>query len=479
MENFNDLNIGNDINAQATGPLTMNKVVDKAQGVVGDTLTYTITITNPSGSGVNTSPIAFQDTVPTGTVLLPGTLLVDGTPNTGDVQAGLTLSGLAPGESHQVIFKVLVTTFPGGVIKNDATIDYTWGNGGVFPNRGGNVGQAQTVPGPDVNGRAVLTKSVDKTTAAVGEEVTYTLVAGNIGSVTINNVTITDTIPQGTSYVSNSTTINNGAAQNTNPQTGINVGTLTSGQSATIVFKVKVDTIPNPNPFFNQGILGFQFNNGTQTVTGAGLTGNVFTTVTAPSGGSGSISINKSTDKTTAAINETITYTVVLTNNGTLPYTNLQFVDTIPNGTTFVSGSVNVNGTAQPTFNPQTGFAITPPLAVGGVATVTYSIQATTIPTPNPIVNVANGIFQTSSGSGSNLSNAVNTTITTPASGSASITKSVDKTNANIGDQLTYTAVIRNNGNLPLTSLVFTDTIQASGVTFVSNSATVNGSANT
>lgn len=226
MENLdnNQEILENDIKPFATGPLTMNKVVDKADAVVGDVLTYTITISNPANSGITTSEITFQDTIPAGTQLIPGTLLVNGAPSTEDMEAGFLLPSLAPGESHQVVFRVLVQSFPNGRVKNDATIRYTWGDGGSGPpNEGGNTGEAQTVPGEDPNGRVVITKSVDKTDASVGDELTYTLVVGNIGAVTVNNVTVSDTIPNDTTYVPNSTSIDGGAGTNQNPENGINV----------------------------------------------------------------------------------------------------------------------------------------------------------------------------------------------------------------------------------------------------------------
>ena len=71
---------------------------------------------------------------------------------------------------------------------------------------------------------------------------------------------------------------------------------------------------------------------------------------------------------------EILTYTSVITNTGSIPVTDVIFKDEIPVGTTFVNGSVTVNGVSFPAYNPQTGFFaanLTPQASV----TVTFQVQ--------------------------------------------------------------------------------------------------------
>ena len=53
-----------------------------------------------------------------------------------------------------------------------------------------------------------ITKTVDKPTASIGEILTYTVTIGNESEVPITNVTFSDTLPVGTSYVTGSFTVN-------------------------------------------------------------------------------------------------------------------------------------------------------------------------------------------------------------------------------------------------------------------------------
>lgn len=57
-----------------------------------------------------------------------------------------------------------------------------------------------------------ITKSVDKSTASLNENITYTVTISNISEVEISNITFSDTIPVGATYVSDSFQVNGAAA---------------------------------------------------------------------------------------------------------------------------------------------------------------------------------------------------------------------------------------------------------------------------
>lgn len=82
----------------------------------------------------------------------------------------------------------------------------------------------------------------------------------------------------------------------------------------------------------------------------------------------------KSVDKAFAVKGETLTYASTIKNTGSVPVTDVIFKDEIPVGTTFVDGSVYINGVNFPTYNPQAGFFaanLTPQASV----TVTFQVQ--------------------------------------------------------------------------------------------------------
>ena len=89
-----------------------------------------------------------------------------------------------------------------------------------------------------------------------------------------------------------------------------------------------------------------------------------------------------------ANVGEIVTYTVTLENTCTSPLTNVFFKDNVPNGLSFVPGSVTVNEVSDVTLDPNIGFTI-PDIPGGSTATVTFEAIVNTVPTPNPTLNTA------------------------------------------------------------------------------------------
>ena len=86
----------------------------------------------------------------------------------------------------------------------------------------------------------------------------YTISLQNTGTVSANNILVTDTIPIGTSFIQNSVTINNVPQPTANPA-GIPIPTLAPSESATISFRVLVTSIPPSGEIQNQGNVSFQY----------------------------------------------------------------------------------------------------------------------------------------------------------------------------------------------------------------------------
>lgn len=86
--------------------------------------------------------------------------------------------------------------------------------------------------------------------------------------------------------------------------------------------------------------------------------------------------IVKAVDKATASINDTLTYTITITNVGLPAITNLPFTDTIATGATYVSGSFNVNAAAvTPTVTSNTLTYTIPSIPSLGTAVITFQVK--------------------------------------------------------------------------------------------------------
>ncbi|WP_045577385.1 DUF11 domain-containing protein, partial [Desulfosporosinus sp. I2] len=108
----------------------------------------------------------------------------------------------------------------------------------------------------------------------------------------------------------------------------------------------------------------------------------------------GELAVVKSVDKAFTTVGDTLTYTSVITNQGNVDASNVFFLDLPPVGTTFIPGTVTINGVPQAGLNPTVGFSIpaSPPNDVippGGVVTVTFQVTISALPVPPQLTNDA------------------------------------------------------------------------------------------
>lgn len=212
-----------------------------------------------------------------------------------------------------------------------------------------------------------VTKSSDKTFADVGEEITYTLVLENTGTVGALNVTLNDMLPPETEIVSGSVTLDGVPYVGGLP---VVIPSIGAGQSVTVTFKVTANTLPAVNPIFNIARADYEF----FPFTGYSATSFSNSNPVAVFIIAREMTNVKSVDKAFAVKGDVLTYTSVIKNAGSVPVTDVIFKDEIPAGTTFVNGSVYIDGVNYPAYDPLTGFFaanLTPQASV----TVTFQVQ--------------------------------------------------------------------------------------------------------
>ncbi|MFD7212152.1 DUF11 domain-containing protein, partial [Bacillus cereus] len=317
------------------------------------------------------------------------------------------------------------------------------------------------------------TKSVNKSVAAIGDILTYTVTIPNTGLLPANNAIFIDSLPNGTSFIPGTLTVDNVPQTNANPAAGISLGTINNGTSRTVTFQATVVSLPSQNPISNTANITFQYTpiaggttfNGLATSNSAGTQINL-----------ADINGTKSVNKLFTDIGETLTYSIALANIGNIAATNVIYTDPIPSGTTFIPGSVTVNGVTQAGANPANGISIGS-IAANSTTTISFQVFVPSIPQTNPILNSGTTTYQyipvpnQPAVSGTDTTNIVSTQVN---NATVTMTKAVDKNFADIGDILTYTVSFTGTGNTNANNVIFTDVIPT-GTTFVVNSVTIDG----
>lgn len=320
-----------------------------------------------------------------------------------------------------------------------------------------------------------FTKSVNKAYAGKGDTVTYTVVASNTGNVTATNITLTDIIPSNATYVTNSLTVN-GVGYNGNPNNGISLTSIPPNSTTYLTFSALINSAPAVNPMINTASIVYHYtidpsvpNGG----TGNGITNSAYTTITyADLFSSGNFI--KTSSGTQIGVSDVLTYSFLVRNTGNTTANNAIIYDTLPYGTTFVTGSVSVNGSSS-AATPSGGITL-PDIAPGQVIPVSFNVTVDTISSINPLINRAFvGYKFTQDPSvplGKNAS-AVSTGALTQVVPTITVTKSVNPQYVLVGDTVVYTVVISNPNNLLLTNLTLNDLL-APEVAFIPGSVVIN-----
>ncbi|PET02336.1 hypothetical protein CN505_22885 [Bacillus cereus] len=461
------------VQIDATGPIINPvKSVDRTVAGVGDILTYTITVPNTgTGSAEN---VVLQDNIPNGTTFIAGSVTVGGvTQPSANPASGINLGTIPNNAQRIVTFQVRVTSFPNpNPISNRAMVSYQFrpfvGSPPITSTASSNTVQT-TVNRANLS----LQKSVDLQTATLNDVLTYTVNVTNNGNVTANNVIFVDSIPAGTTFVTNSVTVNGVARPGANPASSINLGSINASQTTVVRFQVRVTSNPLVNPIPNRASVTFNFIPvpGQQPISGQATSNTVFTTINIAD-----IRTRKTVDRAFATVNDVLTYTVTIENTGNVLATNVIFQDPIPTGTTFIPNSVTVDGISQPGANPATGFTVAN-ISPGGSRTVTFQVRVTSTPSGGTIANRGNvsaNFVVIPNQPPVTINRQTNTVVTQVNTGGLNVIKEVNTTQAAVGDTLTYTIAVQNTGNVPLTNVFFQDTI-SSAVSFVANTVTING----
>ncbi|MEG1147268.1 MAG: DUF3794 domain-containing protein [Niameybacter sp.] len=317
-------------------------------------------------------------------------------------------------------------------------------------------------------------KTANVAGVSVGDTITYTLEVMNKGGVTAEQVVVTDVLPEEVSYVGNLTV--NGAAVSGNIQTGLLVGNIVAGATTTITFDVEVVAIPADKQIGNTAVANYVYR---ANPTAAPISGKATSPVNEVKVYAPSMAVTKTSSPTNVAVGEPLVYTMKVTNTGDIALDNVVVTDELP--TSFQVQQIQVGGVTV-TGDIRTGINIGT-LAIGQtvVVTITVIIQAdVNISTFKNVVNVvAEATVDTTRPEEPVQATATDQTGVNIYNPKLVLVKSVDKQYAVIGDVVTYTIKVTNQGstvlsNVNLDNVVISD-ILSSDLSFVSNSVMLNG----
>lgn len=432
---------------------------------IGDILTYTTTLTNTGNT--DATAVVFTDNIPGGTTFIDGSVLVNNIPQlNANPSTGILVGTIAPNISIPVTFSVTVIALPAsGHVQNQSTSRYT-------------INGEEQISTSNITFTEVITATVvaTKTTpiqyADLQTIIPYTISITNNGNIQVENIIVTDIIPANTNFIENSVIVNGNARPNDNPLSGIQIDNIPPNTTATILFQVRVTSIPQTNPISNTSTIEFQYTLPDRPP----ITETIISSAAVTEINHATLNSNKAVDLAFATVGDTLTYTITLNQTGNVAANDVVIQDMIPQGTTFIENSVIVNGETLPEVNPVSGIPIGT-IIVDGDAIASFQVTVTSTPIQNELTNQAittfNYIVNPNNIPVTNTTT-TNTVTTTVQNDNVIAIKAVDFTSALPGQTLTYTITITNSGNITIEDLLLVDTAPVD-TTFVIGSVTING----
>ena len=362
---------------------------DPAVLLPGDTLRYTITVKNIGSE--NATGVMLSDVIPNfttyvgGSTRLNGTVVPDPTTGVSALQSGMPVNSLAdptPGVMPvgtttstntvaTITFDVKVNSsaLTGTIISNQGFVNGSGAGSGSFASTPSDDPNTATVNDPTLNIVGSLPLLVTKKTVAIsydpngnnavdpGDKLTYTITVANSGAVPATGATLTDAIPNLTTYDPGTTTLNGSAVADSGGvsalQGGMAInaagspsGTIPNGASAVVTFTVTVAATANPgDTISNQGSVAS--NEVPSLLTDAdGDPSNGYQPTTIVVGSAQQLSITKSVSVVgggAALPGSKLDYAVTVTNNGAASATNVVITDDL---TPLAALATYVNGSA-------------------------------------------------------------------------------------------------------------------------------------
>ena len=448
--------------------LTVSKSADKTTAKIGDTITYTVNAANATGADVNIRDAVMTDTIPNG-LTFRGNVTVDGYSaeyqydNTGKTLT-VSLGEIAPNQTKAIRFDVTVNSDAYGMhIENTALV-----SGSNTPDKSGTDNGVDIEDGM-ADGHAG-NKTASKTTAVVGDTITYSIRLSNGAAATADweNMKVIDVLPDGVSFAGNvqengSATVN--YSYNATMQTiTFTPNAIAAGAQTVLSFDVTVDDGSQGKFIVNTAILD---DNGKETPMPDGG-------VQIDQGEAAPI-VNKTASVTTANVGDTFTYTITAKNGNkaTAAWKNVVMTDTLPTGVKLVGGVYINNEFALYHLSGNALSVLVGDLEPGESAEITFDVQVLESAAGTTITNTASLDGDNGHGTATDKGVTIPDTAEQPdVNTNFYVTKEVDKTVVNVGSgvsadrkRATFTITVGNDSNQTWKRVILKDTLDTTLVT--------------
>jgi len=460
QEPIPDPNLGNNtatatVNVATQADLALEKDTLNLNPAAGSVFAFELRIKNAGPS--DALGVALTDVLPAGLTYVSATAPCD---TTGLPELSCALGTITAGATRIVTLTVQVGAgvSPGTTLTNEAEVASPTPD----PDLSDNEDDASVIvaDGTGMGADLLITKNASDTTPTPGEVVTFTIRVINNGPETAQSVVVTDTLPAGLTYLSNSDSCSTAAL----PTVVCTLNQIASGVAIEFELIAQVGAgVPGGTTITNVASVGSTTedpNPGNNEAARSLL-------VTVPAN-SADLVVRKTASSLTVTAGELVTFTIRITNTGPADAVGVTLTDVLPAGLAYVSDSAACNTAALPTLTCALGTIpddtartitlvamVSPSLSTNAQLTNTASATATSPPDPDPSDNSSSA------------------TVLVQRRSDLKVTKTVAPNPVTAGAQAVFTIQVDNLGPSDAGPVTVTDVLPA-GLTHVSNTGSCN-----
>ena len=427
----------NDVSIEKKAVKNENTETSLSEVNIGDQFFYKVTITNTSR--IKTDEVVLTDTIPD-VFKLDSSQVTEkySECSVGSNQAiTCNIGSMEVDESITYYFPVTVLEEASGSIKNTATATIN------------DKEKSSTATVVVLYSNITITKEASVKNVRPGDTFYYTITIENTGTGRSGNLTLTDTLDSDLTFINSNPSPNN----NTGQKYTWNLEPLDAHEKKTITIEVRLNNNTQKANITNSA-----------TVCDENKDECSDDDITIPVVDS-DITITKEANSSEVRVNDTFTYTITVTNTGNADSKNIVVTDTLNNKLKLISADVGNEYITGNTFT----YTIDSLDANGGKKTFTLTVQVLDTANTGEIIN--NTACATETGKEEKCDSddvkVFDSTVT--------ITKSVNKSKVNVGEEFTYTIEVKNTSDYNSRELTLTDTINSNLEIISAPNGAING----
>ena len=422
--------------------LSITKAASPDPVTVGNTLIYTVTVTNDGPS--TASQVVLTDALPTG-VTLESTVSSQGVCVLQSGTVTCTLGSIGSGTQATVTIDVVPTISLGGTtITNVASVASSVAD----PDTSNNATSIDTGVSVPALADLSVTKDDAPDPVPVGSLLTYTVTVANAGPVEATGVVLTDSLPADVTF--NSADASQGTCSETSGTLTCDLGSIDSGAQATLIIQVVPSEAAGGNTIPNSVTVAANETDPNVNDNRASQSTNVSVSALADV----AVAVTGSPDP--VVVGEDLTYRVVVTNGGPSDAPGVVLTDTLPEQTVLKSATAGQGGCLELDGTVTCALGS---LEVGDAVDVFITVKPMEGAGGTSIPNRASVESDLIDPDSANNEIVHTTTVLSTNQADVSLTAAPAPESAFAGDALTYELTVKNSGLSTASAVVLTDVL--------------------